>query len=325
MRMRTLVRETMLELDSKGILQSIASKNDHDHAWRALELLGISSLFLYPRINWQPKSANIGAIVKDLNIGADSCAFVDDSGFERAEVASGVAGIRVYPETDIPDLIKRPEFDVPVTEESRRRREFYVAESARKQSAEGSSANYEEFLRSCQIEATIFQPSEPSHVERSLELLQRTNQLNLSTRRYSRTELDELLGDPDSVGICTQAMDRFGEYGIVGFASLKRSNSRLDLVDFVMSCRVAEKKLENAWFKWLSSAALSAGYDKVYARYVKTARNHVLLKAFTEAGFTEIEAEPTATVLALDCHVAPDLSDIVRNSNRSESRLLRRQ
>jgi FkbH-like protein len=310
-RMRPAVRETMLALDSKGILQTIASKNDHDHAWRALELLGLSHLFLYPRINWQPKSANIQAIVQDLNIGADACALVDDSGFERAEVASGVPGIRVYQETDVSGLLRLPEFDVPVTEESRQRREYYVAESMRKQLAESASTDYETFLRSCEMELVLFSPSKPAHVERSLELLQRTNQLNLSTRRYTAAEFDQLLADDGAAGVCTQARDRFGEYGIVGFASLRNSGPRLYLVDFVMSCRVAQKKVENAWFGWLASQALRAGYDKVYARYVATPRNHVLLEAFTEVGFTSVGEEQGATLLELDCQTRPAMSDIV--------------
>ena len=310
-RMRSGVRETMLGLDSKGILQTIASKNDADHAMRVLELLGISHLFLYPRINWQPKGANIQAIVQDLNIGADACAFIDDSAFERAEVASAVPGIRVYQEADVSRLLQLPEFDVPVTEESRQRREYYVAESKRKQFTESASTDYETFLRSCRMEAVLFSPSQPAHMERCLELIQRTNQLNLSTQRYTASELDQLLGSDGTVGVCTLARDRFGEYGIVGFASLRQSGQRLYLFDYVMSCRVAQKKLENAWFGWLASAALRAGYGKVHARYVATARNHVLLEAFTEVGFTAAGEEEGGTLLELDCQAPPPMSDIV--------------
>ena len=99
------------------------------------------------------------------------------------------------------------------------------------------------------MEATLFRPTEPEHVERCLELLHRSNQLNLSTHRYTREEFARLLEQRDVVCICTSCRDRFGEYGIVGFASLVMSKDGAVLRDFVLSCRVAQKKLENAWFQ----------------------------------------------------------------------------
>ncbi len=94
--LRPKVLQTMMALDERGILQSIASKNDHDHAWHVLERLGVAHLFLYPQINWEPKSANVQRIVTSLNIGVDSCAFIDDSEFERVEVAHELPGIRCF-------------------------------------------------------------------------------------------------------------------------------------------------------------------------------------------------------------------------------------
>jgi len=161
------------------------------------------------------------------------------------------------------------------------------------------------------MEAVLFSPPSSSQVERCLELLQRTNQLNLSTRRYTRTEFDALLCDSEAVAICTLVKDRFGEYGIVGFASLQRVGTDLYVSDFVMSCRVAQKRLEDAWLRWLSSAALRAGYEKLYAKYFKTDRNHVLLQAFTEAGFRPVETEGNCTLLEFDCNSVSKLSEIV--------------
>jgi FkbH-like protein len=309
--LRPGVRETMLALDSRGILQSIASKNDRDDAWRVLERLGVSELFLYPAIDWQPKSANIRRIVQELNLGADACALVDDSAFERAEVASQLPEMRVYSDTDVAGLLERPEFEVAVTEESRQRRWFYVAESGRKQAAAGYQGDYEAFLGTCNMEARLFAPSQAAHIERSLEVLQRTNQLNLTTHRYTREEFDRLLDDGNSICICTSCRDRFGEYGLVGFASLRRQSESLELVDFVMSCRVAQKKVENAWFGWLVREARAAGYGKICARYVKTARNRVLLDTFLEVGFVETEKHDQYSLLELDCAATPPLSGLV--------------
>ncbi len=309
--LRSEVLRTMIAFDERGILQSIASKNDHDHAWLVLERLGAAHLFLYPQINWEPKSANIQRIATGLNIGADSCALIDDSPFERAEVAHAFPGIRVFADSDVSTLLARPEFDVPVTEESRQRRAFYRAESERKQQAVQYGDRYEAFLRTCEMEATVFRPTESEQVERCLELLHRSNQLNLSTHRYTREELMQLIEQRDAVCICTSCRDRFGEYGIVGFASLEISKDGAVLKDFVLSCRVAQKKLENAWFRWLAGVAGASGYDKIRASYAKTSRNGVLLNAMLEAGFVETRKNNAGSVLELDCDAHPPASDIV--------------
>jgi predicted enzyme involved in methoxymalonyl-ACP biosynthesis len=97
----------------------------------------------------------------------------------------------------------------------------------------------------------------------------------------------------------------------VGFASLTISKEKIVLKEFVLSCRVAQKKVENAWFGWLAKAAKHAGYASVYAPYVKTSRNSVLLKAFLEAGFIQTEVEESGSLLKLDCGATPPVADIV--------------
>jgi FkbH-like protein len=309
--LRPGVLETMRALDEKGILQSIASKNDYDDAWCVLQRLGIAHLLLYPAINWGPKSTSIRQIVSALNIGIDACAFVDDSPFERAEVSNQLPQMRTYSEEDVPVLLGKPEFEVPVTHESRQRRLSYAAELQRKKQALDYGDNYEAFLKTCEMEAIVFAPTKCEQVERCLELLHRSNQLNLSTHRYTREEFERLLAADDAVCVSTSCRDRFGDYGIVGVASVERCRDVLLLKDFVLSCRVAQKKLENAWFKWLISAANSAGYKKIHARYVKTVRNGILLSTLKEVGFLETLRSPEGLTLELDCQVQPPASEIV--------------
>src|SRR5215469_1642115 len=315
--LRPEVLRTMLALDERGILQSIASKNDYDITWQVLERLGVAHLFLYPQINWEPKSANIDRIVRSLNIGLDSCVFIDDSAFERAEVKQELAGIRILADSEVPKLFDLPEFDVPVTMESKQRRAFYVSESQRKEQALEFGHRYEAFLKTCKMEATLFKPTEPEHVERCLELLQRSNQLNLSTHRYTREELARLLEQPEVLCICTACQDRFGDYGIVGFASVAISNGEALLKDYVLSCRVAQKKVENAWFAWLNHAARAAGYSRIRAPYVMTSRNGVLLNALLEVGFIQTELHDSGSTLVLDCRATPPVSGIVSVTARS--------
>lgn len=309
--LRPEVLQAMMALDKRGILQSVASKNDHDLAFRTLERLGISHLFLYPQINWEPKSVSVQRIAAALNIGIDSCAFVDDTAFERAEVVHECPGIRVYTDGDAGTLLERPEFDSRVTEESSRRREYYRAESERKQRAVEYGGRYDSFLKSCEMEAKLFRPTEPEHVLRCLELLHRSNQLNLSTYRYTDEEFAQLLELPHVTCICTASRDRFGDYGIVGFASLVISKDGGVLKDFVLSCRVAQKRLENAWFKWLTDVAVASGCHKIRAPYVKTSRNGVLLNAMLDAGFVETLKNDAGSMLELDCDATPPASDVV--------------
>lgn len=309
--LRPEVLRMMMALDERGILQSIASKNDHDSAWQVLDRLGVAHLFLYPQINWEPKSANVRRIVESLNIGADSCAFIDDSPFERAEVAHELPGIQLFSDQAVTTLLKRPEFDVPVTEESRQRRGFYRAEAQRKQQAMQYGDRYETFLKTCEMEATLFRPTQHDHVERCVELLLRSNQLNLSTYRYTREEFSRLLQRPDVVCVGTSCRDRFGDYGIVGFAAFVMSKDGVVLKDFVLSCRVAQKKVENGWFNWAIGAARTWGYDKIRAPYVRTSRNGVLLNALLGAGFVETMKNDAGSLLELDCNATPPAADIV--------------
>jgi FkbH-like protein len=309
--LRAKVLQTMTALDEKGILQSIASKNDHAAAWSALQRLGIAHLFLYPAINWQPKSSNIRQIVDALNVGVDTCAFVDDSTFERAEVSNQLPEIRTYTDADVPTLLERPEFDVPITKESRQRRMYYTVELDRRKQALDYGDNYEAFLKTCKMEAKLFAPTEREHIQRCLELLHRSNQLNLSTHRYTREEFEKLVGKDNVVCICTSCRDRFGDYGLVGFASMELHRDILLLKDFVLSCRVAQKKLENAWFTWLILATSTAGYAKIRARYVKSSRNGVLLSVLKEVGFVEAENGPQGLLLELGRDVVPPAAGVV--------------
>lgn len=208
-------------------------------------------------------------------------------------------------------LLGRAEFDVPVTDESRQRRAFYRAESERQQHAVQYGDRYETFLKTCEMEAKLFKPTQREHVERCLELLHRSNQLNLSTYRYGREEFVQLLQRPDVVCICTSSRDRFGDYGIVGFAACVVSKDEILLKDFVLSCRVAQKKVENAWFKWLIGAARASGYGKIRAPYMRTSRNGVLLNSMLDAGFVETMKNDAGSLLELDCDTSPPAADIV--------------
>lgn len=310
-RPREAVVSAIRELDRRGVLHSVASRNDHGAAWNALDRFGLQDFFLYPAIHWGPKSDSVRTIAEALNLGLDSFALVDDSAVERAEVKARWPQVRVYADDEAGRLPGYSEFDVPVTAESAARRHLYVTEARRQDEVLRFADGHDEFLRHCEIELTLFSPVDVDEIERILELLQRTNQLNLSTRRYSREALADLLGRADTLCLAARAKDKFGDYGIVGFASVElRPQPRLS--EFVMSCRVMKKRLENAWFSWIFSFARSLGHDTVLADFVPTPRNGLLLEVLEDLGFVRASSQGPAISLTRSLTDPVPLADIVR-------------
>lgn len=147
--LQTEVLEVIRALDRRGILQSIASKNEHAPALAQLEALGIAEYFLYPQINWGPKSASIERIAKDLNIGIDTLAFIDDQTFELDEVRFALPQVMCIPATEIGAVLARSEF-IPrfITEDSGRRRAMYMADITRNKVGEHFNGPQDAFLAS---------------------------------------------------------------------------------------------------------------------------------------------------------------------------------
>ena len=195
-------------LDERGILQTIASRNTHAVAWPKIEELGLADMFLHPAIHWGPKSVSLRRVAEALNIDVNSFAFIDDSAFERAEVADALPQVRTYDAAGIGGLLERAEFDVPVTEAARSRRHSYLAEAQRRRVGEDWGGDHAGFLRRCNMELRIAPPSVDER-SRCLELLQRSNQFNLSGRRYTEAALAALVDDPAVRGLALPGGRRF--------------------------------------------------------------------------------------------------------------------
>lgn len=310
-KVHSYIVEIINRLDERGIIQSVASKNDHDHAWDILTDIGLDKYFLYPAINWKPKSENIKNIAEQLNINVDTFAFMDDSPFERAQVESEIPAIRTYDPAELSDIFERPEFDVIVTEESRNRRSYYQAEISRKCLSSNTADDYETFLRQCNMQATIFAPTSEADVSRCLELLQRSNQLNLTTHRYTEDEFQTTVSAASILSYATMVTDRFGDYGVVGVAIIDTSYEIPLLSDFVLSCRVAQKKVEHAWFSSIAGILHKKGYNKLNTIFLTTERNHILLDVMYDIGFYKICDVKGGVKLELDFDTDIPGGDIV--------------
>ena len=271
-------------LDQRGVLQSIASKNDLAEAVAALEGFGLAHYFLHPQVAWTPKSDGFARIAKALDLGLDSFVFIDDQPFERGEVVAAHPMVRALEHTAVAGLLDNPWFDLPVTPESRRRREMYRAEADRGAAFEDVGTDYLAFLRGCEIVLDARALSAPD-LERVYELSQRTNQLNFAGTKFARDAVERLAQpDPDRLALTLRCADRFGDYGLIGFAVVDLQAGVLS--DFFMSCRVQRKRVEHAAFALMAEQLAARGHARFRVRFRATARNKASVDMLADLGFT---------------------------------------
>ena len=299
-------------LDAKGILQTIVSKNDFEIAWQRLKEIKIDKYFLHPAINWGQKSENLIEISKRLNIDLDTIAVIDDSIFEREEIKKALPTVRVYSEKEISKIDRYSEFRLNITNMSAERRKSYLVEIKRNVFKTDFAENYDEYLASCEMVIDVFIPKKKSDILRSWELVQRSNQLNLSSRRYSIVEFNNLLRLKNIISISLSCKDRFGDYGIIGFMSIKLSSTSAILEDFVLSCRVAQKKIEYTFIKCISELFFKNGIKELFAKLVCTKKNDPLRQVFRDLPFEVVSEVDNLQTLKYDLNVRIIMPDIIR-------------
>jgi FkbH-like protein len=214
--LRPGIAELLKYFDERGVPMSIASKNDAEPALARLRQFGIDEYFFYPQIDWSPKSHKIKQIAQQLNIGLDALAFIDDNPFELAEVSATLPQVTCVNTDRLQQLSSNPQFQGSVTEESRQRRHYYQQQITRGIEQSAFVGDYTGFLKSCRIALEIA-PYRPADEERIAELVQRTNQLNFSGRKYSRAQLQQIIKNPVLDKYVLRCSDRYGAYGAVGF------------------------------------------------------------------------------------------------------------
>ena len=300
LKLNSHVLDTVKSLDERGIIQSVASKNDYENAWPVIEKLGLSDYFIYPQIHWSAKSESVEKIAKDLNIGIDTIALIDDSIFERQQVHFKWPQVRVYDAVEIPSLIEMPEFDVAITNEGKNRRLMYKAEEKRKIMQASDNSDTIEFLRKCNLGIELFTPTTESEKSRCYELVVRTNQLNMSGIKYTQQEFEEVLRKQQNNNFAFSCEDDFGSYGIVGFGQYKQSNNQIIFTEFAMSCRVAGKYVESALFNaLLEKEKCDSGLFCVN----KTKKNGLLRRTLEEIGFKIVTQDDNSVEYIFDTNL----------------------
>ncbi|ADI12776.1 putative methoxymalonate biosynthesis protein (OzmB) [Streptomyces bingchenggensis BCW-1] len=285
------VRDVVVELDSRGILQSVASRNDHTHAWERLEKLGLAEYFVLPRIGWGAKSVSVRAIADELNFALSAVAFIDDQPTERAEVEFHLPDVRCYPAEDALSLPTRPEFSpTVVTHDARRRREMYQAGFRRESERSEHSGTDEEFLRSLSLELRIEHAGD-EEISRVEELTLRTSQMNATGVHYSDQDLRSLIVDERHEVLVASLTDRFGPHGAIGVILLERRPDADHIKLLATSCRVVSFGVGAALLRWLTDETARAG-TTLTAAFRRTERNRMMEVAYRFAGFEDVPGRP---------------------------------
>lgn len=308
--LRPAAVELLRTLDERGILHSIASRNDPERALAKLRELGLEDWFLYPQIGWGAKSAAVQAIARDLNIGLDAIAFVDDQPFEREEVAFGCADVLCLDSADLARIADLPEMKPRfVTEDSRRRRQMYLADVRRNREEEGFTGPKEEFLATLGMVFTVA-PAREEDLKRAEELTVRTHQLNTTGYTYSYEELDAFRQSPRHKLLVASLEDKYGTYGKIGLALVECAGEAWTVKLLLMSCRVMSKGVGTILLNHLLALAKEAGV-RLQAEFVSTERNRMMLVTYKFAGFKEVERREGVAILEHDLSRIQPLPDYV--------------
>ncbi len=285
------------ELDRRGIVNSILSKNNEDDALAMLRQYGILEYFVFPKIGWREKGAYMKDLIRDFNVDATTFALIDDQEFERAQVVATNPGVRAYDSRDLMGLLDRPEFNPAQSAESASRRSFYRAEEHRVRDHESFGGEYLAFLQTCGMKGEISHP-DPASFDRVQELVQRTNQLNYSGTHYTRDEITALLEDPANEAFVVSCIDKYGSYGTVGFALIDRN--AVCLRDAMFSCRIQFKHVEHAMLAFILHLYRSRGATHFDARFRETKKNAAAASVFNDLGFVEVSRDGPSRTYRFD-------------------------
>ena len=274
-----------------GILLNICSKNDHANAISGLnhpDSLLSPDDFTVIKANWNRKDENIQCIAEELNIGADSLLFIDDNPAERAFVAEQIKGIAV-PDFDdinsyIPVIDHSGFFEVTnISEDDLNRHDMYRL-NAKRNDFQKTFQNYSDYLKSLEMVATI-RDFEPIYYQRIAQLINRSNQFNLTTKRYTENEIATIARDDNYISLYGKLTDRFGDNGLVSVIIGRTANVNLHIELWLMSCRVIKRDMELAMLDILVESTVSAGIEKIIGYYHPTKKNTMVRDFYNELGF----------------------------------------
>lgn len=297
--LRDNVLDIIKTLDERGILQSIASKNEDHLAMAKLQELGLQDYFLYPQINWGSKASSVETIASSINIGLDSIAFIDDQPFERAEVSFSLPQVLCIDAAELDTLLDRPEMKPRfITKDSKLRRGMYLNDIVRNQAEEEFAGPKQEFLTSLNMVMDIF-PATADDLQRAEELTVRTHQLNATGYTYSYDELKHFSQSDQHQLLMARLEDRYGSYGHIGLTLVECQPEIWTIKLLLMSCRVMSRGVGSIMLSYIMNLA-QANHVRLQAEFVPTDRNRMMNITYRFGGFREVEQRGNLVIFEHD-------------------------
>jgi FkbH-like protein len=253
------------------------------------------------KVNWADKVDNIKSLSDELNLSLDSFVFIDDSPVERESIKKVLPEVTVFDfpkdtselESKIIESYEEYFLSYKTTEEDRERSEMYRSEINRKKIRE-KVTNFEDFLLSLEMKVSIWK-ARKLDVERISQLTQRTNQFNVTTRRYSIIDVNKMLEDPNYYLYVASLADKFGNCGIISVIIIKAHGSKAEIDTFLLSCRVMGRYVEDAIIEAVEQRLRENGVNEIYAQYIPTKKNFPVKELFERLGYTLISIKEDGT------------------------------
>ncbi len=297
-------QKEILNLHDRGIILALCSKNNEADVLEVLDKhphmqIKKSNLATW-QVNWQDKAANIKEIAATLNIGLDSLVFIDDSAFECQFVKEQLPEVEVIhlsgkPSNYINELLQEGFFDsFTYTNEDRDKNKLYQVEHHRKV-LQSSADSIEDYLKKLKLVATIGIPSE-FDIPRVSQLTQKTNQYNLTTRRYTEDEIRSFISSKDSDVYFLKLTDMFSDMGLVAMAILRHSETESEIDTFLMSCRVIGRGVEEALLNHLIHEASKIGKTSLKGIYIPTKKNEQVANFYKKHEFDLMDSSSGTTI-----------------------------
>jgi FkbH-like protein len=294
------VQRLAIEMRDRGVFLAVCSKNDDHTARRPFKehaemLLREEHISVF-QANWTDKASNLESIAKALNIGVDALVLLDDNPAERAQVRAALPMVGVPELPDDPNwytwiLNSAGYFEaVTFSAEDRMRAEAVVADGQRAE-VMAKSRDLGDYLSSLEM-VISFAPFEPVGRQRIVQLINKTNQFNLTTRRYTEAEVVALEADAGVYTLQVRLRDKFGDLGMIGVVICKPAAGAVqawDIDTWLMSCRVLGRHVEQAMLAQLAAEAAKRGVVELRGRYVPTPKNGMVAEHFGKLGFAKVE------------------------------------
>lgn len=317
-----------LQLARRGVILAVCSKNDEATARAVFErhpemLLRMKDISCFVA-NWQDKATNLRQIAHALNIGLDALVFADDNPFERNLIRQEL------PEVAVPELPEDPALStktladagyfeaLSITDEDRARTRQYKANAEREQ-MRAASTDMASYLCGLQMQL-IWSPFDRVGLNRIAQLVNKSNQFNLTTRRYTQEELDAAMRDPETLTLQLRLIDKFGDNGMIAvLIGRRRATRALEIDTWLMSCRVLGRQVEEATLNLLVEQAQSRGCTELIGVYKPTAKNGMVKELYPRLGFAPCaEADEPDTAWFLDLAqyaIRPTSIELIRQKN----------